>query len=569
MQDAYYSNANPALLERVPATARSILEIGCGSGALGHLIKARSPAVHYVGVERVPEVANVARQSGLDHVLVGDVEKLDAQIAKLGPYDCIVYGDVLEHLVDPDSLLYRHCDLLSDGGLVLASIPNAQHWSLLVNLLRGRFPQEDAGLFDRTHLRWFTHDDVIAMIQRVGLIPWEMAGQCLGSQQESHTLARTLAPLLPTLGVDQATLQQRLAPLQWVVRAGREAPRPLQIDCIGLSPTTQAGMAHVRMLQPLQALCRQPGVVGRFSDQGLKLLADKACSDRVFIWQRPTLTYPDGLAKLRSLIESGYVVIVDYDDDPDFWPAIAEHQYLTFRGVHAVQVSTSALADVVRRFNPEVSIFQNAIPQLPELPQQPSDPSAGLSLFFGALNRGSDWAPYLDALNQLLSDCQGFLRVDVVHDRDLYDCLDTEHKTFVPTLAYADYCDRMTCADLVWMPLADTSFNRKKSDLKFLEAAARGLVSIASPTVYADVIKHGVTGILVDTPESFYLEVRALVESPDRCRMIGANARAWVAKHRLQAAQVGAREAWYRDLCRRREALTQNIFDRVPDLLAQ
>lgn len=519
-----------------------------------------------MGVEYVPEVASIAKQSGLDHILVGNVEELSAQISELGPYDCIVYGDVLEHLVDPDALLHRHCEFLTDDGLILASIPNAQHWTLLVNLIRGRFPREDAGLFDRTHLRWFTHDDIIAMIHRVGLVPWEMAGQCLGSQQESHALARTLAPLLPALAVDQAILQQRMAPLQWVVRAGRKAPRPLQIDCIGLSPTTQAGMAHVRMLQPLQALCRQPGVVGRFSDTGLTLATETEPSDRVLIWQRPTLAYPDGVDKLRTLIKLGYVVIVEYDDDPEFWPAIAEHQYLTFKGVHAVQVSTSALADVVRKYNPEVRIFQNAIPELPELPEPPSDAPAGITLFFGALNRSSDWTPFLPALNQLLTDCQGLLRIDVVHDRDLYDRLDTSCKSFAPTLDYADYCNRMARADMVWMPLADTPFNRKKSDLKFLEASARALVSIASPTVYADVIQHGTTGILVDSPDEFYREVRALVECPDRCRVIGANARNWVSKSRMQSLQVEARESWYRDLCRRREALTNKIFERVPDL---
>ena len=314
MQSTYYGNANPALLERIPATARSILEVGCGAGALGRLIKARSPEVCYVGVECVPEAADLAIQAGLDHVLVGDVENMEQKIACLGPFDCIIYGDVLEHLVDPDLLLGRHIKLLSDQGLVLASIPNAQHWTLLVNLIRGRFPREDSGLFDRTHLRWFTHDDIVSMLQSVGLTPWEISGQHFGSQTESHMFAQALAPLLPMIGVDQATLQQRLAPLQWVVRASCKVPEPLQIDCIGLSPKTQAGMAHVRMLQPLQALCRQPGVVARFSDHSLNLLSSASPSDRVFIWQRPTLTYPDGIAKLRSLLARDYVVIVDYDD---------------------------------------------------------------------------------------------------------------------------------------------------------------------------------------------------------------------------------------------------------------
>lgn len=566
MPGTYYDNVNTALLERVPSTARSILEIGCGAGALARSVKARSPLVHYVGVERVPEMAQVAIQSGLDHVITGDVELLDAEIARHAPYDCIVYGDVLEHLREPEDLLARHAAFLSRNGLLLASIPNAQHWSMFFNLIQGRFPRADAGLFDRTHLRWFTHDDIISVIQKIGLRPWELSGQSLGTQEESRALAETLSPMLASLGLNQSLLQQRMSPLQWILRASRDLPRQLHIDSIGLSPTTQAGMAHVRMLQPLQAICRQPGVTARFSDQSLQLLGDSDPSDRIFIWQRPTLTFPDGANKLRTLIKSGYVVIVDYDDDPDFWPEIAAHQYLTFRGVHAVQVSTPALAEVVRRHNPEVAIFQNAIPELPEPVATEDAQTSALTLFFGALNRGSDWAPYLGALNQLLADCQGSLRLDVVHDRALYDAIDTEYKAFAPTLPYVEYGQRMARADLVWMPLADTPFNRKKSDLKFLEAAARGLVSIANPTIYGDVIQHQVTGILVDTPEQFYLEVKKLVDNPSLCRQIASAARSWVGQHRLQASQVEAREAWYRDLCSRREMLTQAIYQRVPAL---
>lgn len=568
MAAGYYNNANPALLDRIPSTVSSVLEVGCGAGALARCLKARLPSVRYVGCERQSTVADAAKEAGVDHVLLGDVEQLFDQIQALGPYDCIIYGDVLEHLIEPEALLERHCSLLSEGGLILASIPNAQHWSMLVNLIQGTFPRNESGLFDRTHLRWFTRRDILHLLEHLRLVPLEVSGQSLGTQQESEAVAQGLSPLLPALGVDPTTLRENLAPLQWVVRASFVQPRPLHLDCIGLSPQTQAGMAHVRMLQPLEALCRQPGVTGRFSDQGLQLLDATVVADRVLIWQRPTLVFPEALEKLRFLISRGYVVVVEYDDDPNFWPEIAHNQYLTFRGVHAIQVSTPELASIVREHNPEVAVFANSVPELPLLPpQRLHDEQQPISLFFAALNRQSDWEPYLNVLRQCLIEFKDQLRLDIVHDHALDQALDVSNKTFTPTLPYSAYCERMACADLVWMPLLDTPFNRKKSDLKFLEAAARGCVAVASTTVYSSVIKDQATGCLFDSPEDLYEILRTLILDPAKRRKIGAQARAWVGQNRLQSMQIQAREAWYRDLCARRGQLTDQIYQRVPELM--
>ena len=70
--------------------------------------------------------------------------------------DCLVFGDVLEHLVDPWAVLARLARLVCDGGQILACIPNVQHYSVIVSLLRGKWDYQDEGLLDRTHLRFFT-----------------------------------------------------------------------------------------------------------------------------------------------------------------------------------------------------------------------------------------------------------------------------------------------------------------------------------------------------------------------------------------------------------------------------
>ena len=83
--------------------------------------------------------------------------------------DCLVFGDVLEHLVDPWAALTRLSRLVREGGQVLACIPNVQHYSVIVNLLRGKWDYQDEGLLDRTHLRFFTLSGIQDLFAKAGL----------------------------------------------------------------------------------------------------------------------------------------------------------------------------------------------------------------------------------------------------------------------------------------------------------------------------------------------------------------------------------------------------------------
>src|ERR1700757_5004802 len=102
----YYNRVNVDLLRLMPPDARVIVEVGCGAGALAAAYRRINPDVCYLGVEKAPEPAGVARQSGhLDRVFADDAETVEP--ASLGLtetepiVDCLVFGDVLEHMVDP------------------------------------------------------------------------------------------------------------------------------------------------------------------------------------------------------------------------------------------------------------------------------------------------------------------------------------------------------------------------------------------------------------------------------------------------------------------------------------
>jgi 2-polyprenyl-3-methyl-5-hydroxy-6-metoxy-1,4-benzoquinol methylase len=164
-----YETARPDVQALVPATAQRILELGCSTGALGAALKARNGAF-VLGVEIDPEYARQAERR-LDRVVVSDAETfLGEGRPEEAPFDCLVGADVFEHLSDPWAALDRAIDLLSPGATVVVSLPNVLHWPGLWRvIIGGRWPRDDVGVFDRTHLRWFTMRDAIDLLNGAGL----------------------------------------------------------------------------------------------------------------------------------------------------------------------------------------------------------------------------------------------------------------------------------------------------------------------------------------------------------------------------------------------------------------
>ena len=119
-----------------------------------------------VGVEIVPEAADKARsRDSYETVVTGDIIDPDvmSQIDRV-PFDFILFGDVLEHLVDPRHALRTVSRLLADGGRVLVCVPNIVHWSIRLRVLFGRFDYTATGILDRTHLRFYTPSTLEEMV---------------------------------------------------------------------------------------------------------------------------------------------------------------------------------------------------------------------------------------------------------------------------------------------------------------------------------------------------------------------------------------------------------------------
>lgn len=218
--DNYFDWARPELIRQIQPGARTILDVGCGRGALGAALKAQDPTLVVHGIEYVQEAVDVA-QTRLDSAIRLDLNDFDGLDLPEGSVDAMVFGDVLEHLLDPEAALATLLPYLADDGRVIASIPNVKHWSVVLPLLAGdAWTYTDAGLLDRTHVHFFTLSEATQMFSRVGLT----TTHAIDTNTIVSEQAGILDPLLDALeryGAERAFTEQLLNAYQYILSVGR------------------------------------------------------------------------------------------------------------------------------------------------------------------------------------------------------------------------------------------------------------------------------------------------------------------------------------------------------------
>ena len=190
---------------------------------MARAVKEKLPTLHYVGVELMAEelakagtVLDIALHRNLDHLADWSSDSELASALPFDSFDHVIFGDVLEHLYDPGRALGEAALRLKPGGSALVCIPNVQHWTVFRNLVVGNWPRDEMGLFDKTHIRWFALNDMVALLQGAGLVVESITGRG-GDDEAGLSVMEDLEPLARNLGVDPDELIRRGQVLQFVL----------------------------------------------------------------------------------------------------------------------------------------------------------------------------------------------------------------------------------------------------------------------------------------------------------------------------------------------------------------
>jgi|TARA_R110002020_G_scaffold396281_4_gene606442 2-polyprenyl-3-methyl-5-hydroxy-6-metoxy-1,4-benzoquinol methylase len=162
----YYENERPEMLAYLPIEATTVLDVGCSNGQFGAAVKQKSGAEVW-GIEPFESFGKYALDK-LDKVFIDTVE---GAIDKLPDnyFDVIYFNDVLEHLLDPYTVLAKMKSKLKSDGLVISSIPNIRYFRTFFKLLfKGEWEYQDEGILDRTHVRFFTKKSILNMYENAG-----------------------------------------------------------------------------------------------------------------------------------------------------------------------------------------------------------------------------------------------------------------------------------------------------------------------------------------------------------------------------------------------------------------
>lgn len=523
-------------IEEDPRAGLKILDAGCSEGYLGAYLK--SLGHHVIGVEMNPVAANKAREV-IDSVFTGSIlEYLSHDISQR--FDAILFGDVLEHIANPQEVLEICQSRLNDGGFIIVSLPNVAHSCIRAMLLGGRWDYSELGILDRTHLRFFTKEGAADLFAKAHFqifgdsavrLPTDVAAKMCGIQ---------LDPKLVEIVHSQGVSTNEADIFQYVFKL---IPPPLNATRVVVifSPQQSESLLNFRLRFPLNNWASRYGGVVRYRTFDDVLFDDFYWGD-VFIFQREV---DQELLDLTALLQGfGKTVVFEIDDYLLDLPDFLSHHNLNesrkknlekmLQASNALSVTTSRLAKVLQTFNRDIFVTPNCSWSLNEKIDFNRDDSDVTSLVIASSD--SVKVDFLvPVLQKLKMRWGGRLHIHVIGPpAEHFRCSGIE-LTAYEILGYEEFCSVLTSLKnpIGLIPLDASLFSSCKSPIKFYDYAANGVPTIASKVPpYVDCMIDHETGLLVDNQTEEWIEaIELLMESPSLTKTLLGNALSWMQEH--------------------------------------
>ncbi|MDR2488068.1 MAG: glycosyltransferase [Desulfovibrio sp.] len=498
-----------------------ILEIGCNTGYFSRLL--RDNGMYVYGVE--PATDEALKNGHVDELYLGSVEDFLKGVKKenLPLFDAILFGDVLEHLADPKSILQRIAKLLKPEGVIIASVPNVTHISVRQMLEDGQWIYRKYGLLDETHRYFFSRHSLRKLLITAGFGIERLYSVLVpGVEEYAPGILKT-----PTSG----RLNENDHTFQIVIRASRKAlpdnafihdlPRKILL----CSPCLGGSLTKLRMIYPLAHYCLETGGELRGSTEPSR--NDISWADVLVVHRECSLRMLNAIRYARSL---GISIIYDLDDllyELPNWSSLT-YSYDT-RGTirhmvataDRVTCSTPALQAELAKLSDSVYVVKNAIFEQDHIDIEKKHTDMPCTFIIAS----SDTVQ----TSMLINPLKIFIKNNPQHQ---YVFIGPISNAFIEQniagkaysqCALEEFSDILLSIDngIGLIPLDDSLFSSCKSPIKFHHYARCGIVAVASSvTPYKEEIDHNRTGILTHNTVNGWVEAMTRISADAALRRL-------------------------------------------------
>ena len=522
-----------------------ILDVGCSAGYLGEYFKTLGHRV--TGIDISAEAIEVAR-GYLDEVYC---ESLDTFFARTfsNKFDVVIFGDVLEHVINSEEILKKTAQHLSPTGFVVASIPNVSHLAVRAMLLEGRWEYANLGLMDRDHFRFFTKENIHKLFADSNYEVQDMKPVRLDIETVNQLCKMDLNPRFVKYAKIIAGHDDSADVFQYVTIASPHGINATRV--VAYVPTEVPSLVDIRMNGPLENWNRRHGGSLRMRDLQDIRPEDLYWGD-VFVFQRVS-----GL-KISSLIDGlkqyGKKVVFEMDDllmeIPDFLShhrlSNSDLQFLlaSMASADAISTTTQRLANKLSKFNPNVQLVPNCIHGEIISDKSPIGDATKATIVIASTDSVTVdiLLKPVQRIKQTYGDAVQIVTIGPIAQFFKKKNISVQE---YPIQGYAEF--RKLLSELPnpigIIPLDDSVFSSCKSPIKFFDYASVGIPSLCSKVPpYSDYVSHGETGLLVENNEqAWYEAISKVVEDAALRESLVAKAR----EYALETHQMDkAGDAW-------------------------